>query len=211
MEEISQAIDLASDGKELDSEKRILKSIVEFSNIDVKEIMKARTDVVAVDQNTPYKEVLNLIVSSSFSRIPVFEDTFDDIKGVLYIKDLIPHLSDESLDWFPLCHDALFVPETKKINHLLKEFQDKWHFSSLERIFIENRIYHSIEDLDSWEIIISTIFDELKPFCKHLLRTVSREDVERLTEIKIKRITKFDLNRAINEINNLELKIKEIG
>ncbi len=125
MEEISQAIDLASDGKELDSEKRILKSIVEFSNIDVKEIMKARTDVVAVDQNSPYKEVLNLIVSSSFSRIPVFEDTFDDIKGVLYIKDLIPHLSDENLDWTPLCHDALFVPETKKINHLLKEFQDK--------------------------------------------------------------------------------------
>ena len=92
----------------------------------------------------------------------------------------------------------------------LQEFEDKWHFSSLERIFIENRIYHSIEDLDSWEIIISTIFDELKPFCKHLLRAVIREDVERLTEIKIKRITKFDLNRAINEINNLELKIKEI-
>ena len=92
----------------------------------------------------------------------------------------------------------------------LQEFQDKWHFSSLERIFIENRIYYSIEDLDSWEIIISTIFDELKPFCKHLLRAVIREDVERLTEIKIKRITKFDLNRAINEINNLELKIKEI-
>ena len=92
----------------------------------------------------------------------------------------------------------------------LQEFEDKWHFSSLERIFIENRIYYSIEDLDSWEIIISTIFDELKPFCKQLLRAVIREDVERLTEIKIKRITKFDLNRAINEINNLELKIKEI-
>ena len=125
MEEISQAIDLAADGKELDSEKRILKSIVGFANIDVKEIMKSRTDVVALDKNTPYKEVLSLIVASSFSRIPVFQDTFDDIKGVLYIKDLIPHLSDENLDWFSLCHEALFVPETKKINHLLKEFQDK--------------------------------------------------------------------------------------
>ena len=125
MEEISQAIDLAADGKELDSEKRILKSIVGFANIDVKEIMKSRTDVVALDKNTPYKEVLSLIVASSFSRIPVFQDTFDDIKGVLYIKDLIPHLSDENLDWFSLCHEALFIPETKKINHLLKEFQDK--------------------------------------------------------------------------------------
>ena len=92
----------------------------------------------------------------------------------------------------------------------LKEFQDKWHFSSLERIFIENRIYHSIEDLDSWETIVSTISEELKPFCDGLLRGVTREDVERLTEIKIKRITKFDLDRAINEINNLELKIKKI-
>jgi len=92
----------------------------------------------------------------------------------------------------------------------LKEFQDKWHFSSLERIFIENRIYHSIEDLDSWETIVSTISEELKPFCDGLLRDVTREDVERLTEIKIKRITKFDLDRAINEINNLELKIKKI-
>ena len=125
LEEISQAIELASDGEELEDEKRILKSIVGFGNIDVREIMKPRTDVIALDKNTNYSEVLDLIVSSSYSRIPVYDGTFDNIVGVLYIKDLIPHLSKEKLDWIPLCHDALFVPETKKIDDLLKEFQEK--------------------------------------------------------------------------------------
>lgn len=125
MEEISQAIELASDGEQLEDEKRILKSIVEFGNIDVREIMKPRTDVIALDKTSTYSQVLELIVSSSYSRIPVYEESFDNIHGILYIKDLIPYLSEESIDWNSLCHDALFVPETKKINDLLKEFQEK--------------------------------------------------------------------------------------
>ena len=125
MEEISQAIELASDGEDHEDEKRILRSIVEFANIDVREIMKPRTDVIALDKNTSYSEVLQLIISSSYSRIPVFEGSFDNIKGVLYIKDLIPHLSSEQMDWFSLCHEAMFVPETKKINDLLNEFREK--------------------------------------------------------------------------------------
>ena len=125
MEEISQAIELASDGVEHEDEKRILRSIVEFANIDVREIMKSRTDVVALDKNTSSEEVLQIIISSSYSRIPVFEDSFDNIKGVLYIKDLIPHLSSNQVDWFSLIHEAMFVPETKKINDLLNEFREK--------------------------------------------------------------------------------------
>ena len=125
MEEISQAIELTSEGEEMDDEKRILRSIVEFSNIDVKEIMKARTDVIAVEKDTSFKDLLQLIVSSSYSRIPVYKENFDNVKGVLHIKDLIPHISDEDMDWFSLCHEAMFVPETKKINDLLNEFQDK--------------------------------------------------------------------------------------
>ncbi|MDG2139545.1 MAG: DNA gyrase/topoisomerase IV subunit A [Flavobacteriales bacterium] len=99
---------------------------------------------------------------------------------------------------------------TAELEVNLKELQDKWHFSSLERVFIENRIYHSIEELEAWDEIINTIFNELKPFCNHLLRDVTKEDIEKLTEIKIKRITKFDLDRAIKEINNLEKRIKEV-
>jgi putative hemolysin len=125
MEEISQAIELASDGVDHEDEKRILRSIVEFANIDVREIMQPRTDVIALDKNTSYSEVLQLIISSSYSRIPVFEGSFDNIKGVLYIKDLIPHLSSDQVDWFSLCHEAMFVPETKKINDLLNEFREK--------------------------------------------------------------------------------------
>tara|TARA_Y100000746_G_C15464613_1_gene433251 strand:+ start:708 stop:2039 length:1332 start_codon:yes stop_codon:yes gene_type:complete len=125
MEEISQAIELTEDLEESDEDRRILKSIVEFGNIDVKEIMKPRTDVVAIEKDAPYKEVLNTVISSSFSRIPIYEKTFDSIKGVLYIKDLLPFIEDEDLDWLSLCHQPMFVPETKKINELLKEFQER--------------------------------------------------------------------------------------
>jgi len=99
---------------------------------------------------------------------------------------------------------------TQELEVTLKELKDKWHFSSLERIFIENRIYHAIEELESWEEIISTIHHEIKPFCKNLIREVTDDDIERLTEIKIKRITKFDLDKAINDIQILEKKIKEV-
>ena len=99
---------------------------------------------------------------------------------------------------------------TQELEVTLKELKDKWHFSSLERIFIENRIYHAIEELESWEEIISTIHHEIKPFCNNLIREVTDDDVERLTEIKIKRITKFDLDKAINDIQILEKKIKEV-
>ena len=99
---------------------------------------------------------------------------------------------------------------TKELEVNLKELQDKWHFSSLERIFIENRIYHAIEELETWDEIISTIHFELKPFCSHLNRNVSDQDVEKLTEIRIKRITKFDLNKAINDIKQLEKRISEV-
>ena len=99
---------------------------------------------------------------------------------------------------------------TQELEVTLNELKDKWHFSSLERIFIENRIYHAIEELESWEEIISTIHHEIKPFCNNLIREVTDDDVEKLTEIKIKRITKFDLDKAINDILILEKKIKEV-
>lgn len=92
----------------------------------------------------------------------------------------------------------------------LNELQEKWHLSSLERIFIENRIYHKIEELDNWQEIIAVIHTEIKPFTKHLLRAVTDEDVEKLTEIKIKKITKFDLNKATEELLKLEARIEEL-
>ena len=102
-------------------------------------------------------------------------------------------------------HTVKLLTEELEVN--LRELKDKWHFSSLERIFIENRIYHAIEELETWDEIISTIHFELKPFTKNLNREVTNEDVERLTEIKIKRITKFDLDKAIKDIKQLENRI----
>ncbi|MBC8265910.1 MAG: DNA gyrase/topoisomerase IV subunit A [Flavobacteriales bacterium] len=98
----------------------------------------------------------------------------------------------------------------QELEVVLSELQEKWHFLSLERIFIENRIYHQIEELESWEEVISTIHMGLKPHTKNLFKEVTDEDVSRLTEIKIKRITKFDLNKAKNDLLKLEEKIKKV-
>ena len=177
---------------------------------------KGKIKIKKIEDNTAEKVEISIIIPTGISPDKTIDALYRFTDCELSISPLscvinnntpifngVSDLLQESTE-----HTLSLLSSELEVN--LKEFQDKWHFSSLERIFIENRIYHSIEDLESWEIIISTISDELKPFCKHLLRPVSREDVERLTEIKIKRITKFDLNRAINEINNLELKIKEI-
>jgi len=125
IEEISKALDI-TDHESKEEERRILRSIVEFGNTDVKEIMKSRVDVLAIDKTTNFSEVLKTIISSGFSRIPVFEKQFDNVLGILYIKDLIPHLNkDDEFNWVKLCRIPYFIPETKMINDLLKEFQLK--------------------------------------------------------------------------------------
>ena len=125
IEEISKALDLTDEQHE-GKEGKILRSIVEFGNTDVKEIMKSRVDVIAVDKETKYSELLKIITSSGYSRIPVFDKQFDNILGILYIKDLIPYLSDsDNFKWIELCRVPFFVPENKMINDLLKEFQAK--------------------------------------------------------------------------------------
>ena len=123
--EISKALDI-TEHESKEEERRILRSIVEFGNTDVKEIMKSRVDVVAIDKKTAFSKVLHIIVSSGYSRIPVFEGQFDNILGILYIKDLIPHLNkSDKFNWVELCRTPYFVPENKMINDLLKEFQVK--------------------------------------------------------------------------------------
>ena len=97
----------------------------------------------------------------------------------------------------------------KELKFNLNELEIKWHNLTLERIFIENRIYHKIEELDNWDDIIGTIHKSLLPFQNLLKRDVNDEDVERLTEIKIKKITKYDLNKVNDELNKLELKVKD--
>ncbi len=124
LNDLSQALDLASE--DLKDDEKILKGIVKFSNIDVKEIMVSRLYVKSVDIKTNYSKLLELIVETGFSRIPVYDSNFDNVKGVLYIKDLLPHIhKGSSFKWQSFIRHPYYIPETKKINDLLEEFQLK--------------------------------------------------------------------------------------
>ena len=124
MDDLSEALDLATDVVE--NEKEMLEGIVRFSNLEVSEIMKPRTDVVAVDIETDLETLTQVIIDSGFSRIPVYEETSDHLKGILYVKDLLPHINQKNkFNWQKLIREPFFVPVAKKINDLLKEFQEK--------------------------------------------------------------------------------------
>lgn len=125
--DLSHALELTTQGKKAnDQEHKILRGIVKFGNTDVKQIMKPRTDVDAFEYNTDFKTLLTKILESGHSRIPVFKNNFDNIAGVLYIKDLLQHFDkDENFKWQSLLRPPFFVPESKKIDDLLKEFQEK--------------------------------------------------------------------------------------
>lgn len=126
MDELTHAIDITSDKTTPADEKKILKGIVKFGNTDVKQIMKARPDVTAIEIKTPFTQVLKIIEEAGYSRIPVYENNFDRIKGMLYIKDFIKYLDeDDEFHWHELLRPAYFVPESKKINNLLEEFQEQ--------------------------------------------------------------------------------------
>ncbi len=122
LDDISEALELTGD--DMLEEREILKSIVTFGNIDVEEIMTSRIDVVDLDIKSDFNKVLAVIVESGYSRIPVFEGSHDTVKGILYVKDLLPHLNKgNTFRWQSLIRKAYFVPQNKRINDLLTEFQ----------------------------------------------------------------------------------------
>ena len=123
--ELSDAIDITSDEQALPEEKQMLKGIATFSEKEARSIMKSRVNITAIDIHAPFKELLEMIVNSGFSRIPAYDGSFDKVVGILYIKDLLPYLNQEELDWKPLIRPAFFIPENKKINDLLQEFRQK--------------------------------------------------------------------------------------
>lgn len=128
VDELTHAIDITSDKSTPEEEKKILKGIARFGNIDVKQIMKSRMDVVAFDKNLKFSELFPLILENRYSRVPVYENSFDTVIGVLCIKDLLPYLdlqNDDTFEWQKQMRPAYFVPESKKINDLLQEFQEK--------------------------------------------------------------------------------------
>jgi putative hemolysin len=126
VDELTHAIDITAEADTPKQEKFILKSIVNFGNINVKQIMRLRPDISALDATMKFPEILAKINDWGYSRVPVFRDSMDQIIGLLYIKDLLPHMNKEDdFEWLKLIRKPYFVPESKKIDDLLKEFQSK--------------------------------------------------------------------------------------
>ncbi len=122
---LGHALELTKDASTTAEEQRILRGIVKFGAIETRAVMRPRTEVVAFDKELTFSELLASINEGGFSRVPVYENTLDKIIGVLHIKDVLPHLNDTSFDWLTLLRDPYFIPENKKLDDLLKEFQSK--------------------------------------------------------------------------------------
>lgn len=157
LDDIHQAIDMTTDGRESDEEKEILKGIVNFGNIPVKQIMRSRMDVVALDHSLPFSEVLEKIREWGYSRLPVFEENMDTIRGVLYIKDLVPHIRDTDYDWTTAIRPPYFVPEGKKLDDLMTDFQEKRVHMA---IVVDE--YGGSSGMVTMEDVMEEIFGEIK-------------------------------------------------
>jgi len=161
-EDIDEAIELTvKDQKHAKEDRDILKGIVKFGDVSVKQIMKSRVDVVTVEYETSYKELLDVIRESGYSRIPVHAEDFDHVKGILYVKDLLGYLQEgDDFNWQHLIHDNVFyVPESKKIDDLLREFQaERLHIAIVVDEFGGSSGIATLEDI--MEEIIGEIRDE---------------------------------------------------
>ncbi len=125
VEQLSQALELASDEDTTQEEQKILKGIVSFGNIDTKQVMRPRIDIFALDEATSYVEIVPEILKNGYSRIPVYKNSIDSVIGVLHVKDLLPHLQKKQFNWTDLLRTPFFIPENKKLDDLMVEFQEK--------------------------------------------------------------------------------------
>ena len=125
VDQLSQALGLTSTEDTTSEEQKILEGIVSFGNTDTKQVMSPRIDIFALEMEETFAEIYTKIVDKGYSRIPVYRESIDHIEGVLFVKDLIPHINKKEFDWNKLIREPFFVPENKKLDDLLKEFQSK--------------------------------------------------------------------------------------
>ncbi|MGA0048848.1 MAG: gliding motility-associated protein GldE [Flavobacteriaceae bacterium] len=125
MDKLSQALELTGDDETTHDEQRILEGIINFGNTETREVMCPRMDMFAISDNQTLEEIIPLVVEQGYSRIPVYNEKKDNIKGILYIKDLLPHLSETQYDWQQHLKPPIYVPENKKLDDLLREFQQR--------------------------------------------------------------------------------------
>ncbi len=160
MQELDEAIDIKTDEEASPEEKNIMKGVVKFGNISVKQIMRSRLYVNGIDHSASFPNVIKRVEELHYSRLPVYKDSLDDVVGILNTKDLIPYLHEgEDFDWHPLMRQPYFVPEPKLIEDLLKEFQQKRiHFAVVVDEFGGTSGIVTMEDI--LEEVIGDIKDE---------------------------------------------------
>ena len=125
IDKLSQALNLTGDQETTKEEHKILQGIVNFGNTDTKQVMRPRIDVFALSEEMNFEQIIPIILEKGFSRVPIYKENMDSVLGILYIKDLLPHLETKDFNWKQLLKRPFYVPENKKLDDLLKEFQQK--------------------------------------------------------------------------------------
>lgn len=125
VDQLSQALELTGEHETTKEEHKILQGIVSFGNTDTKQVMRPRIDIFALNSESKYSEIIPEIIENGYSRIPVYKETIDNVVGILYVKDLLPYIDRKQFDWTALLRDPFFVPENKKLDDLMAEFQEK--------------------------------------------------------------------------------------
>jgi gliding motility-associated protein GldE len=159
VDQLSQALELTDSEETSTEEQKILEGIVTFGNTDTKQVMSPRMDIFALEIEESFATIYSKIIEKGFSRIPVYRDNIDQIEGVLFVKDLLPHINKEEFDWKTLLREPFFVPENKKIDNLLKDFQSmKSHLAIVVDEYGGTSGLVSLEDII--EEIVGDISDE---------------------------------------------------
>ncbi|MDA6072170.1 gliding motility-associated protein GldE [Flavobacterium sp. AC] len=157
--QLSQALELTDSEGTSSEEQKILEGIVSFGNTDTKQVMSPRIDIFALEVSESFSAICPKIIEKGFSRIPVYRDNIDQIEGILFVKDLLPHIDKEEFEWTSLVREAFFVPENKKLDNLLKDFQSlKSHLAIVVDEYGGTSGLVSLEDVI--EEIVGDISDE---------------------------------------------------
>lgn len=214
VDDLSQALEL-TDKNEISEESNILEGIIRFGGETAVEVMTSRLDMVDLEINTPFSEVLKCVVENAYSRIPVYAGSRDNIKGILYIKDLLPHLGKgDNFRWQTLVRPAFFVPETKKIDDLLRDFQaSKIHIAIVVDEFGGTSGIVTMEDII--EEIVGEINDEYdeeeRPYVKLNDYTYVFEAKTLLTDFyKVLKIDSDEFDEVAGEADTLAGMLLEI-
>lgn len=193
VDHLSQALALTSEGDTTKEEQKILKGIVSFGNTDTKQVMRPRIDIFALSEEMKFTEVLEEINNHGYSRIPVFSENMDNVLGVLYVKDLLPYIDRKNFNWITLIREPFFVPENKKLDDLLLEFQDKKNHLAVVVdeyggtsgiVTLEDVIEEIVGDISDEFDDEDLIFSKLDDFTYIFEGKTTLKDFYRVTKIK---------------------------